>query len=205
MGVDLRLFLPDWMFESERFSQFIECIQDFTDEVIGDIDEIKVLQVLSDLIEEKEWVNEFLRQIGAGFGFVDNEIDRIKMDVVDMIRRVGIYEAFAYLVRQVYEGKIGFEDNFTKVLRLSENGILSGAFLQDGYYYRDGSINILAPFYLMTERRIRIIDQFFPVGVFVYFIAMFQMYLLNKILLYAQIQMQKWIRVTINEDAIILS
>lgn len=177
--VDFRLLLPDWMFESERFVEFVEVLEDFTDEIISNIDNIALLENLLSLLESGEWVEEFVRQLGAGFGFDENELNKIAGDIGELVRRVGTYDAFRYLVEQVYGGVV-LENNFDKVLRLSESRTLSGAYLQDGRFYRDGSWGVWLPYFLLTDRNLRIMKQWFPVGVFLFFFALMFLFLFQS-------------------------
>jgi len=182
--VDFTLLVPDYLLESDRFVEFLQVLEEFTTEVMQGVDEIQFLQVLTRLLEEREWVEEYVREVGAGFGFNREEMGAVAGNLVECVRRVGVYEAFRYLVVQIYKGGIVIEDNFEKVLRLSENGVLSGAYLQDGMLYRDGSINCSLPYFLLQDRYLRIIKQFFPVGVFVWFYAFMFVFLFedrNKI------------------------
>lgn len=163
---DFSLFVPDWMLESERFLEFLQMMESIVDDALDDIDEIAYLEKPDYLVTEDEWTSEFLRQLGMGFGFEKEKILLLSKLAGEVIRRIGIYDAFRFLLKQVYGSGVQLDDNFSQVMILSENGTLSGSYVQDGKYWRDGSYTLWIPQSLLNQ--VEIFKKWFPVGVFLW-------------------------------------
>ncbi len=169
--VDLSLFAPDWMFDSERFAQFISVIQTMTESALTEIDEIQWLTNLQQLINENQWINEYIQQIGMDFGFNIQQLQDIAGIAAALIRRIGTYEGFNFLANQIYGRGIQLQDNFQNVLVLSSQNAPSSGFLQDGDFYRDGSWSVYFPYYFYNQYFMNTVASWFPVGIFLWYFA----------------------------------
>lgn len=168
--VDLSLMVPDYLWENGRFRRFLEILEENLTEVLDNLDDINKLYNLETLEEAKDWVNSLLRMLGLDYGLELDQVQRIVDVGVDWLRRKGSFDAYKFFIEQIFGGKvISFEDNFEKVLVLSERGSLSGGYLQDSKFYRDGSWSASMPYFLLEEKNIEIIKKLVPVGIFVWF------------------------------------
>jgi hypothetical protein len=161
----LDMMIPQWLLEEERWVEFLEALESVVSDIESNIGDLKKLY---DAYE----CGEFLEKVGNQFSFglvyrTSDEINRLLLDVAKgFIRHKGSLEFFQRLF-ELLGYTYALRDLSKDVLIPSYQGILSGSYLENASYYRDGSVEVTVPvsmWYLVQE-----LSRFVSAGVYVWY------------------------------------
>lgn len=168
MNVKLDLLVPQWLLEYDTWKQFLEVLEESLTEISGEMDELRMLYDLSN----EEVQNEFVRWLADSFGF--GVLERVDLErnvkLLDnqrgFVERKASVEFFGRLW-ELLSLSVSMEDLSEKVMVLSGARNLSDAKLQDGMFYRDGSIQVIVPLSQFWD--LKELEEFVHVGVMVWY------------------------------------
>jgi len=176
MKVDLKLLVPDWVLQYQEWREFLEVLEESVNEVVQGVDDLRELYRL-------EKVKEFLEALAKNFGFglIDYVGALENIQVLDFqkgfVGRKGSEEFFKRLCDLLYVTRI-VRDLSKEIVVLSGNRELSGSVIQDGRYYRDGSVEVtcsVSQFTLIKE-----LEKFVHAGVMVWYMVISGVQMLER-------------------------
>jgi hypothetical protein len=161
----LDMMIPQWLLEEERWVEFLEALESVVSDIESNIGDLKKLY---DAYE----CGEFLEKVADQFSFgliyrTTDEVNRLLLDIAKgFIRHKGSLEFFQRLF-ELLGYTYALRDLSKDVLMPSYQGILSGSYLENASYYRDGSVEVTVPvsmWYLVQE-----LSRFVSAGVYVWY------------------------------------
>jgi len=161
----LDMIIPQWLLEEDRWVEFLEALESVVSDIESNIEDLKKLY---DAYE----CGEFLERVGNQFSFglvyrTSDDVNRLLLDVAKgFINHKGSLEFFQRLF-ELLGYTYAFRDLSKDVLMLSYQGTLSGSYLEDASYYRDGSVEVTVPvsiWYLAQE-----LSRFVSVGIYIWY------------------------------------
>jgi len=163
--VDLKLLVPDWVLQYKEWNEFLEVLEEAVNEVVGEIEDLRQLYSLD---KAAEFIEALANNFGFGLigcvGFIENlQLLDFQRGFVEKKGSRNFFEKLWELFQVV--GLI--RDLSQNIMVLSGGRELSGSMLQDGKYYRDGSVEITCSpshFWLVKE-----LERFVHVGVMVWY------------------------------------
>jgi len=161
----LDMMIPQWLLEEERWVEFLEALESVVSDIESNIGDLKKLY---DAYECGEFLEKVTDQFSFGLIYrTSDEINRLLLDIAKgFIRYKGSLEFFQRLF-ELLGYTYALRDLSKDVLMLSYQGTLSGSYLEDASYYRDGSVEVTAPisiWYLVQE-----LSRFISAGVYVWY------------------------------------
>jgi hypothetical protein len=161
----LDMMIPQWLLEEERWVEFLEALESVASDIESNIGDLKKLY---DAYECGEFLEKVADQFSFGLVYrASDEVNRLLLDVAKgFISHKGSLEFFQRLF-ELLGYTYSFRDLSKDVLILSYQGTLSGSYLEDASYYRDGSVEVTAPvsiWYLVQE-----LSRFISAGVYVWY------------------------------------
>jgi hypothetical protein len=161
----LDVMIPQWLLEEDRWVELLEALEGVVSDIESNIEDLKKLY---DAYECGEFLEEVSDQFSFGLTYrTTDEINRLLLDVArGFIYLKGSLEFFQRLF-----GLLGyayaFRDLSKDVLMLSYQGTLSGSYLEDASYYRDGSVEVTAP--MSIWHLIEELSRFVSAGVYIWY------------------------------------
>jgi hypothetical protein len=161
----LDMMIPQWLLEEERWVEFLEALESVVSDIESNIGDLKKLY---DAYE----CGEFLEKVADQFSFgliyrTTDEVNRLLLDIAKgFVRHKGSLEFFQRLFELLGYAYV-LRDLSKDVLIPSYQGILSGSYLENASYYRDGSMEVTIPvsiWYLVQE-----LSRFISAGVYVWY------------------------------------
>jgi len=161
----LDMMIPQWLLEENRWVEFLEALESVVSDIESNIGDLKKLY---DAYE----CGEFLERVGDQFSFgliyrTSEDVNRLLLDIAKgFIHHKGSLEFFQRLF-ELLGYTYAFRDLSKDVLMPSYQGTLSGSYLEDANYYRDGSVEVAIPiaiWYLAQE-----LSRFVSAGVYIWY------------------------------------
>lgn len=165
MKVDLTLLVPDWVLQYDTWRQFLEVIEQSVNEIASNVDDLRDLYDI-------ERAKEFVVLLARNFGFRELSYEDVEKNVqlldnqVGFIQWKGSEEFFKWLL-QLFEMNVVFRDLSKEVLIWSGGRGWDSYVIEDGKYYRDGSVEVTVPvsqFWALKE-----LERFVSAGVYVWY------------------------------------
>jgi hypothetical protein len=165
MKVDLTLLVPDWVLQYDSWRQFLQVIEQSVNEIASNVDDLRELY-------DVEKAKEFIVLLVRNFGFRELVYEGLEENVqlldnqAGFVQWKGSEEFFKWLL-QLFQIVAVFEDLSKKVLMWSGGRGWDSSVIEDGKYYRDGSVEVTVPvakFWAMKE-----LERFISAGVYVWY------------------------------------
>jgi len=176
MKVNLTLLVPDWILQYQEWREFLEVLEESVNEVVQSVDDLKELY---DLEKAKEFLEALAKNFG--FGLIDYAGVLENVQVLDFqrgfIEKKSSEEFFKRLCDLLYITRI-VRDLSQEIVVLSGGRKLSGSIIQDGRYYRDGSLEITCTFSQFIF--LKELERFVHAGVVVWYWLMSGVYMAER-------------------------
>ena len=161
----LDMMIPQWLLEEDRWVEFLEALESVVSDIESNIGDLKKLY---DAYECGEFLEKVANQFSFGLIYrTSDEVNRLLLGIAKgFIRHKGSLEFFQRLF-ELLGYTYALRDLSKDVLMPSYQGTLSGSYLEDASYYRDGSVEVTAPasiWHLMQE-----MSRFISAGVYVWY------------------------------------
>jgi hypothetical protein len=165
--VDLTLLVPSWVLQYDTWREFLEVLEQSVNEIASNVDDLRELY-------DVEKAKEFIVLLARNFGFKELVYQDIEKNVqlldnqLGFVQWKGSEEFFKWLL-QLFEMTVVFKDLSKDVLMWSGGGGWDRSVIEDGKYYRDGSVEVTVPvaqFWKMKE-----IERFVCAGVYVWYMV----------------------------------
>jgi len=167
MNIDLELLVPDWVLQYDTWREFIQVVQDSFNEVALNADDITNLYDLSK-------ATDFIVSLARNFGFKEIGTQGIENNtqLLDnqrgFVRWKGGAEFFNWLY-QLFNITVSINDLSKNVMQLSGGSQWDASVIEDGKYYRDGSVEITVP--IAQYNAVKELEKFVYAGVMVYYLV----------------------------------
>lgn len=165
MKVNLKLLVPDWLLQYDTWREFLEVLEESVNEVVQDADDIRDLY---DLEKAKDFIYFLARNFG--FGEVVNvglDVNKVILDNVVGFVKAKSSKVFFEKLYELVGVTFAMRDLSKETIKLSAQKELSGGYLQDGKYYRDGSVEVMVP--VDISALVKELERFISAGVFVWY------------------------------------
>ena len=167
--IDIKRFAPESYLQSDRFMEFMEVVNASFQEVYTYIEG-------EDSLYEVETIGKFLHLLLKNFGFtpppvLDETISKFIAKEIMHLFEIKSTNLFLQNLASLYNMLLLFEDLSKYVVVPSYQQVLSGGYLQDALYYRDGAV-------VVTTRHAGdvkdYIMKYISAGTYVWFVALFE-------------------------------
>jgi hypothetical protein len=167
MKVDLSLLVPDWVLQYDTWREFLQVIEQSVNEIVSNVDDLKELYDI-------ERAKEFIVLLARNFGFKELVYQDVEKNVqlldsqFGFIQWKGSEEFFKWLL-QLFEMTAMFRDLSKEVFIWSGGRGWDKSVIEDGKYYRDGSIEVTVP--VSQFSKMKEIERFICAGVYVWYMV----------------------------------
>jgi hypothetical protein len=165
MKVDLTLLVPDWVLQYDTWREFLEVLEQSVNEIASNVDDLRELY-------DVEKAKEFIVLLARNFGFKELVYQDIERNVqlldsqLGFIQWKGSEEFFKWLL-QLFEMTVVFRDLSKDVLMWSGGKGWDESVIEDGKYYRDGSVEVTVP--VAQFSKMKELERFICAGVYVWY------------------------------------
>lgn len=167
--VDLSLLVPDYLYENQRFREFLEVLEEVLTEAIDNVDDLNSLWNMwrEGLSEIFEFLDSYFDLVWVeGRQVTESDLMRCIPFAKELIDRKGTVE-FLRVWLSAPDLSILLENLFKEIMILSEQGKLSCGFrLQDAKEYRDASLRLTIDSAFVRFGGLENLIKMLPVGMF---------------------------------------
>jgi hypothetical protein len=167
MNINLELLVPDWVLQYDTWKEFLQVVQDSFNEVALNADDITNLY-------DTEKATDFVTSLARNFGFKEIDTQGIENNIRlfdnqrGFIQWKGGAEFFNWLY-QLFNLTVSVRDLSKNVMQLSGGSQWDVSVIEDGKYYRDGSVEITVP--IVQYNAVKELERFVYAGVMVYYLV----------------------------------
>jgi hypothetical protein len=167
MNINLDLLVPDWVLQYDTWREFLQVVQDSFNEVALNADDITNLYDL-------EKATDFIVSLARNFGFNEFSTQGIENNVQILDNQRGFIQwkggaEFFNWLYQLFNITVSVRDLSKNVIQLSGGGQWDASVIEDGKYYRDGSVEITVP--VAQYNAVKELEKFVYAGVMVYYLV----------------------------------